>query len=106
MLDISTINKRYFDITLAVTDDNDKEHKIKLEVGPPKVKVLRKMTHIKSAGDDAIDELADAIRKILSNNRSKFKVPQEYIDELDFEEIQGIFSAYMEWVAKNRNDPN
>lgn len=107
MFDISTINKRYFDIKLTATDENDQVHSVRLEVGPPKIKALKKLIAVSKVEDEnAMDELAEAIQKMLSKNKSGYKVPMEYIDALDLDELKGILKAYFEWLAEAKNDPN
>jgi hypothetical protein len=98
MFDISTVNRRYFVIKL-----ND----LKLEVEPPKLKVLKKITSLsKSRDEDAIDDLAEAVRMILSKNKKKYVVPSEIIDELDLDQMSDILTAYFEWLGKEKTSKN
>lgn len=98
MFDISTVSKRYFEIKIG---------SIKLEVEPPKIKALKKIMAIsKSADNDSMDELANAIKMILDKNKTNYKVPDKIIDELDFDQMTEILTAYFEWLKKNKNDPN
>ena len=107
MFDISTVGKRYFGIKLVVTDGSDKEHAVQLEVEPPKLKTLKRLVAIsKAATEDSMDELAGAVRELLSKNRTKYKVPDEYIDELDYDELVGILTAYFDWLKQSRESPN
>jgi hypothetical protein len=107
MFDISTISKRYFKIKLTAIDDSNEKHSIELEVEPPNVKALKSLTAIsKAADDEAIDELTEAVQKMLSKNKSGYKVPMEYIDALNFDELQGILAAYFGWLADTKNSPN
>lgn len=107
MFDISTISKRYFDIKLTVTNDNDEVHFVQLEVEPPKMKTLKKLLEIGKANNaEAINELNSTVRELLNKNKSGFNVPMEYIESLDFEQIQEILTAYFDWLSKTKNDPN
>lgn len=107
MFDINAVNKRYFDIKLTIIDDNDKVNSIELEVEAPKVKMLKKLMSVhKNASEDAMEELSEAIRKMLSKNKANYKVPIEYIDELDFDQMVDILTAYFEWLGKERNSKN
>jgi hypothetical protein len=107
MFDISTINKRYFGIKLTITDDEDKERSIEIEVEPPKVKVLKNLMKVrKTANEDAMNELSEAIRKMLSKNKANYIVPIEYIDELDSDQMVEILNAYFEWLGKEKNSKN
>lgn len=107
MFDISTINKRYFDIKLTIEDDNNQSKSIELEVEPPKVKLLKKLMSVKkTANEDSMDELSEALRKMLSKNKANYSIPTEYIDELNFDQMIEILSAYFEWLGKERNSKN
>ena len=98
MFDINTINKRYFNIKI----DN-----LTLDVEPPKIKVLKKITAIaKSKNEDAMDDLAIAIGMILSKNKSGYKVPEDVIDELDIDQMTEILTKFFEWLSNVKKDPN
>lgn len=98
MFDISTVNKRYFSIKLG---------NLEIEVEPPKLKALKKITSLsKSRDEDAIDDLAAAVGMILSKNKAKYIIPTEIIDELDLDQMGEILEKYFEWVNKEKNSPN
>ncbi len=98
MLDISTINRRYFNIKI-----ND----VELEVEPPKIKVLRKIVDLsKNHNNNAIDELSEAVKMILSKNKTGYKVPDEVIDELDMDQYLTILTEYFKWLNEVKNSPN
>ncbi|MGJ8756269.1 hypothetical protein [Clostridium botulinum] len=97
MFDISTVSKRYFDIRI---------NGVILEVEPPKLKALKKITNLsKSKDEEAIDDLTEAVKMILSKNKSKHDVT-ELIDELDFDQLSQILTAYFEWLAREKNSKN
>lgn len=97
MFDISTVSKRYFDIRI---------NGVILEVEPPKLKALKKITNLsKSKDEEAIDDLTEAVKMILSKNKSKYDVT-ELIDELDFDQLNQILTAYFEWLAREKNSKN
>ena len=98
MFDINTINKRYFTIKIA---------DLTLEVEPPKVKVLKKITALaKEKEEDQMEDLAEAIRIILSKNKDGYKVSEEIIDELDFDQMNEILTEFFRWLANSKNSPN
>lgn len=98
MFDISTVNKRYFNIKI-----ND----IVLDVEPPKLKALKKITALaKSKDEDAMEDLAEAVEMILNKNKSRYKVSEEIIDELDYDQMDEILTAYFDWLGKNKKAPN
>lgn len=98
MFDINSVSKRYFNIKIG---------DLTLDVEPPKIKVLKKITSLsKTKNEDAMEDLAEAVRMILSKNRTEYKVPEEIIDELDFDQLSEILTEYFAWMAKNKNSPN
>lgn len=98
MFDISTVSKRYFAIKLE---------EISLDVEPPKLKALKKITALaKSREEEAMDDLVEAVSMILNKNKTKYKVSEELIDELDFDQINEILTAFFEWLTKSKNAPN
>ncbi|MFT9055102.1 MAG: hypothetical protein ABF449_00565 [Ethanoligenens sp.] len=110
MYDVSSVNRRYFDLRLICTDKNDEEHELKLQVEPPKIKLLRRLTAIaKPSGEGnfaAMDELQDVVRDMLSKNKAGYKVPDEYVDSLDFDQLVGIITAYFEWLGAQKKAKN
>ncbi|MCT8978309.1 hypothetical protein N4T77_17105 [Clostridium sp. CX1] len=98
MFDISTVSKRYFNIKIG---------DLALEVEPPKLKTLKKVTALtKSKNEEAVDDLAEAVRMILSKNKNGYEVPEELIDELDLDQMNEILTSYFGWLAKSKNSPN
>ncbi|EDS77328.1 hypothetical protein CBC_A0775 [Clostridium botulinum C str. Eklund] len=98
MFDINTTNKRYFKIRI---------NEIILEVEPPKIKALKKIINLsKSKNEEAIDDLAEAVKMILSKNKSKYDIKQELIEELDLDQLTQILTAYFEWLNGEKNSPN
>jgi hypothetical protein len=110
MFDISTIGKRYFGIKIEkeLTDvETMQTITVDLDVEPPKLKVLKKITALaKVRSEDAFDDLTEALRLILSKNKTGTKVPEELIGELDFDEMNEILTRYFEWLAQSKNSPN
>lgn len=98
MFDMNTISKRYFSIKIG---------DLTIEVEPPKLKALKKITALsKSRSEDTITDLAEAVGMILSKNKSKSNVSDEIIDELDLDQMSAILTAYFEWLGKEKNSPN
>ena len=108
MFDISTVNKRYFEVKLHATNDEGEIIKsINIEVEPPKLKVLKKITSLtKSRQEDAINDLTEAIEMLLNKNKAKSKVPNEFIEELDLDQMNELLTEYFEWLNKSKNSPN
>ncbi|GCD13127.1 hypothetical protein [Clostridium tagluense] len=98
MFDLNIVSKRYFTIKIG---------ELVLEVEPPKLKALKKITALsKAKNEDTMDELAEAVGMILSKNKSGHNVPDELIDELDLDQMSQILTAYFEWLSKAKNSPN
>jgi len=98
MFDVNIVNRRYFGIKLG---------NLELEVEPPKLKALKKITSLSKAKDeDAITDLAEAVQMILSKNKGSKIVSDEMIDELDLDQLSEILTAYFEWLGKEKNSPN
>jgi uncharacterized protein YqgV (UPF0045/DUF77 family) len=98
MFDITTVNKRYFEIKIDT---------LTLEVEPPKVKVLKQIVALsKSKNEEKMDNYVQAVIKILNKNKSNYKVPEELIDELDFDQLNQIVTSYFEWLGEQRNSKN
>lgn len=108
MFDISSVNKRYFEIRLTETNDSGEElSSIVVEAEPPKLKVLKKITSIsKSKQENAIEDLTECIKMILNKNKTKSKVQDKYIDELDSDQMKELLSKYFKWLNENKNSPN
>lgn len=96
MFDVSVISKRYFDIKIG---------DLTLEVEPPKVKTLKKIIHL-SKSKDSMNDLVEAVKIILNKNKSGYVVSDKVTDELDYDQLDAIMTAFFEWVGKNKNSPN
>lgn len=98
MFDINTISKRYFRIKI---------NNIEIDVEPPKLKTLRKITSLaKAKNEDAIDDLIEAVKIMLSKNKLGYQVQDDLVDELDFDQLLEILTAYFKWIGEVRNSPN
>ncbi|MDF2985735.1 MAG: hypothetical protein K0R50_1245 [Eubacterium sp.] len=98
MFDIDSISKRYFKIKI---------NNIEIDVEPPKLKVLKKITSLaKAKNEDAIEDLVEAVKIMLNKNKSGYQVQDELIDELDFDQLLEILTAYFKWIGEVRNSPN
>lgn len=107
MFDVTTLSKRYFGLRLTVEADDGKRD-IDLEIEPPKLKMMKRLMALSKSGEDEnqIDMLTDAMQKLLSKNKSGYKVPRELIEELNFDELQAILEAFLSWIAEVQNQKN
>lgn len=113
MLDVSQIVKRYFDIRITVEETNGKTKIIELQIEPPTLKQLSKLTEVAAVSKstpekmkDAMNDLCLAVKNILSKNKTGYKVPSSYVESLDLDQLNAIFTAYMEWVNAERKVKN
>jgi hypothetical protein len=109
MFDLSTVNRRYFDLKLDVVDDDTGEqHALRLSVNPCRVKTLKKfMSLVQAAPETVTDELVEAVRGLLSNNRQHKVVTKDFVEEMSLDEMLALVSAYMDWFGKEKEtDPN
>lgn len=114
MFDISTVNRRYFEIKIKVSLEEtvkdeivNVEKEVDLEVKPPKLKALKKISSLsENREEEAIGNLSQALKMILCNNRTNYVVSDEIIDELDLDEMNGILTEYFKWLAKEKNSKN
>ena len=108
MFDINGINKRYFEVTLyETTDEGEIKDSIKLEVEPPKLKVLKKITRLSKAKEEnTIEDLTDSIRLILNKNKAKTKVSEVFIEDLDMDQMDMLLTEYFNWLNNSKNSPN
>lgn len=99
MFDLSAVNKRYFDIKL-----ND----LVLEVEPPKVKTLKKIVNLaaNSKREEGLENMTDAVLTLLKKNKGDKKVPPSIIDELDYDQMNEIITAFFEWLTGEKNSKN
>jgi hypothetical protein len=102
MFDVNLIKKRYFKLKI---------NGIVVELSPPKIKVLKKITSLSKGAEDAqdgevIEDLTEAVKLMLSNNKAKTKIPDELVEDLDFDELVEILKSYFTWLKNTKNNPN
>lgn len=115
MFDLSAVNKRYFDIKISVSMtelidgvEAEKQVVLNLEVEPPKVKTLKKIVNLSKTAkkEDGMDDMTEAVRLILKKNKEGRDVPMNIVDELDFDEMNQIMTAFFEWLSGEKNSKN
>lgn len=105
MYDMTQIKRRYFIIKLI----NGKV----LNVEPPKMKVLKKITSLSDVEDKNnvnqvdIENLISALSLALSKNKENYKISDEWIEEnVNFDDTQELLKQYFEWVGEIYNLKN
>lgn len=106
-LNFNNIKKRFFTVTLP------DEKNTTLLISTPTKEIMDEFISLKdsltaeSMGDDAIDELYDLCRKIMSRNKAGIKVTKdEIISLLDFEDIIIFIQGYTEFISEISNSKN
>lgn len=105
MYDMNTLVKRYFTITL--------EDGRKLELEPPKLKVLKKISQLSKLNNDNelttedIESLSSAISLSLSKNKSNVKITSDEVEEMfDIDGMYDFLTKYFSWVSEIQNSKN
>ena len=106
MLDLVTVKKRYFPVTLPVEQEDGTVTSLRLDLEPPKLKTVRRLQKLMGSEQGSIEALSYGVAEILSKNRQGIKVTPDMADELDFDQMQAILVPYMEWVAAAQNQKN
>lgn len=106
MFDISQINRRYFDITIKICDEDEKNEKqVQVAVEPPKLKVLRQIERIQKSSENQIEELAASLSKILSKNKTGYQIStDDIINSLDVDEMNVLLKEYFGWIAETEKN--
>lgn len=98
MFDISTVNKRYYEIKIK-----GKEFRIE----PCKVKTMKRLASISKQTDASdFDELISVVKEIIDKNQDKLQVGREVLEDLEFDEMKSFLILYMEWLVETKNSPN
>ena len=97
MYDMTKFKTRYFDVKLR----NGKP----LNVEPPKMKMLKKISSLSSIKDtdnlseSDIDNLIEALSLALSKNKQNYKVSTTIIEEeYNILEVIDFLNAYFNWI--------
>ena len=105
MYDMNTLVKRYFTITL---DDGRT-----LELEPPKLKVLKKISQLSKLTNDSeltvedIESLSTAIALSLSKNKSNTKITSDEVEDMfDIDGMYDFLTKYFGWVSEIQNSKN
>lgn len=105
MYDMNTLVKRYFSITL--------EDGRKLELEPPRLKVLKKISQLSKLDNGVelttadIESLSTAISLSLSKNKSNVKITSDEVEEMfDIDGMYDFLTKYFSWVSEIQNSKN
>lgn len=116
MYDITCVPKRYFPVKLTAEDDEGKLHTTVVEVEPPRLKTLREMFDVVEQSQSMQDNggitenimtaLRDSIKTMLSKNKSRYKVSDDYVEAMDVDQMMGLLNAFFAWIGKTKQEKN
>lgn len=92
--------KRYFSIKLYSGDKS-----IVINVEPPRLKTLKKLISITKNEELNADEFKYMVTSFLAKNKEHRKI-DEYIDELDIDQLKAVYEAFMEWLGESKSEKN
>lgn len=87
-----------------LTEENTGK-KIHLNVEDPKLKTFREFEKLDK--DTSIEETARLISVILSKNRERRKISEDFIlENLDLEDMVNFFQEFAEWISTQHSTKN
>ena len=98
---VASTAKRYFDLTIETERGED----IVLALKPPSVSALTELTSLAeaaTAGKNVFGVLRGSVADMLRRNKNGVEVPDEIIDDLDYDQLIGILQAFLIWVREER----
>lgn len=104
MFDMRELVKRHFEIILP---DGKR-----VDVEPPKLKVLKRIMSIAKIDDEELDDsaltvLSEACAMALSKNKQGKNITADYLEEqLDIYQMQDLLGAYFDWVGEIQTSKN
>ena len=108
--DASEIVSRTFNVKFSVRLEDEKgnesQKQIDIDVYPPRVKDLRRLSEVqrKAQKDSDIDDLPRVLADTLSNNKSHKRITEDIVDALNEEVMQALLSAFLDWVSDTKNN--
>lgn len=103
MLDLTAVRRRFYEVKPWGS--------LRLALKPVSLKLVRQIAHIvKLSGRNdpaALDELPVLVARLLSANRSGYKVSAAQVyDHLDYDQIAALLAGYFGWLQAEKSDPN
>ena len=105
MFDVKNcVKQRYFPVKLYMTD-NGTEKNIVINVEPPRIKTLKKLMTFAEKTEVSADEFKYMITALLNKNK-EHKSVDKYVDELSIDQLQAVYTAFMEWLDQSKKEKN
>lgn len=106
MFDIRSVNTRYFGVTLYVRNDitDEVEKTLEVNVAPPKLKVLKKVTSLGKTDEES--DIIEAVSLILNSNAKHTRVPEEFIEDLKLNEMITFLNEFFKWINDTHKSKN
>ena len=106
MFDVKNCTKqRYFPIKLYLTDEKGNEKSIVINVEPPRIKTLKKLISFTGKKEVSAEEFKYMITALLNKNK-EHKSVDKYVDELSIDQLQAVYTAFMEWLDQSKKEKN
>ena len=95
MFDLSNIITRYFEVKINGQ---------MIEIEPPTVKMMKKLTAIKK--DEDMEGYIEMLARVMSKNRQRKEISVEIVEQMTLDQITEFSQAYFSWLKGIQNDPN
>lgn len=101
MFRIANVAVRYYEF------EHPETRKV-LHIEPPKLKTLRNLQNISKSDTTSIDEMAEAIAKVIGKNKERVRVePEKILEWMDSDQLAAFIKDYLSWLNKEKKrDPN
>ena len=95
MFDLNNIITRYFEVKI---------NGFELEIEPPTVKMLKRLTEVKKT--ENINDFVEVLAKILSKNKQRKEITVELVEQMTMDQMNELTEAYFMWLGRVKNHPN
>ena len=95
MFDLNNIITRYFEVKI---------NGFELEIEPPTVKMLKRLTEVKKT--ENINDFVEILAKILSKNKQRKEITVELVEQMTMDQMNELAEAYFMWLGRVKNHPN
>ena len=95
MFDLNNIITRYFEVKI---------NGFELEIEPPTVKMLKRLTEVKKT--ENINDFVEILAKILSKNKQRKEITVELVEQMTMDQMNELTEAYFMWLGRVKNHPN
>ena len=104
----SEVNKRYFDVTFTIEEDDGTLKDYVYSVEAPRLRTLKKIQMLtrKDDSEDVIENLQEIITEVLSKNKGRRSVPEKIVEDMSIDETVALLTAFVAWLNGERARKN